>query len=71
MDTSKIIAELRAERARLDEAIISLERLSRATPPRRGRPPAWSRMTSLSAPRGENGQNGSTNSVAASPPRTD
>ena len=58
MDISKIIAELRAERARIDEAIVSLERLSLAGTPRRGRPPAWSRVTNLTAPQSRNGQNG-------------
>ena len=41
MDLSKIIAELRTERDRLDQAIVALERLSRKNNPRRGRPPAW------------------------------
>lgn len=41
MDVSKILAELRAERAQLEEAILSLERLARGRGKRRGRPPAW------------------------------
>ena len=36
-----MIAELQAERDRLDQAIVALERLTRANQPRRGRPPAW------------------------------
>jgi hypothetical protein len=68
MDILKTIAELREERARLDEAIISLEKLSLTRTPRRGRPPAWSRISSLSAPQGRNGQNGSLNGVAPSLP---
>jgi hypothetical protein len=41
MDVSKILAELKAERAQIEEAILSLERLARGRGPRRGRPPAW------------------------------
>lgn len=38
MDLSKVLEQLRAELAALDEAIASLEKL-RGDPPRRGRPP--------------------------------
>jgi hypothetical protein len=41
MDVSKILAELKAEREQIEEAILSLERLARGRGPRRGRPPAW------------------------------
>jgi hypothetical protein len=41
MDVSRILAELRAERAQLEEAILSLERLARGRGKRRGRPPSW------------------------------
>jgi len=41
MDVSKILAELKAEREQIEEAILSLERLARNRGPRRGRPPAW------------------------------
>ena len=41
MDVSKILAELRAEREQIEEAILSLERLARGRGHRRGRPPAW------------------------------
>jgi hypothetical protein len=41
MDISKMIAELRAEREGLNEAIAVLERLSLGQGKRRGRPPAW------------------------------
>jgi hypothetical protein len=41
MDLSKMIAELQAERHRIDEAIEALERLSAGKPRRRGRPPNW------------------------------
>ncbi len=41
MDVSKILTELREERAQIEEAILSLERLARGRGRRRGRPPAW------------------------------
>jgi hypothetical protein len=69
MDVLKTIAELREERARLDEAIISLEKLLPTRTPRRGRPPAWSTLTSLAEPHGRDGRNGSVNGVALSPPQ--
>ncbi|MGO8744483.1 MAG: hypothetical protein ACLQNE_00705 [Thermoguttaceae bacterium] len=40
-DMAHILEQLRAERAQIEEAIISLERLARSRGPRRGRPPAW------------------------------
>ena len=36
-----MIAELQAERHRIDEAIEALERLMAGKPRRRGRPPKW------------------------------
>jgi hypothetical protein len=68
MDVLKTIAELREERARLDEAITSLEKLA-LTRPRRGRPPAWSSVTSLTGPQSRNGHNGSMNGIALSTPQ--
>jgi hypothetical protein len=41
MDLTKIIADLRAERAQIEEAILALERLARGEGKRRGRPPKW------------------------------
>jgi len=41
MDVSKILAELKAEREQIEEAIVSLERLALGRGRRRGRPPAW------------------------------
>ena len=41
MDILKMLAELRAEREQIDEAIITIERLARGQGKRRGRPPAW------------------------------
>ena len=63
-----MIADLRAERSRLDEAIASLEKLSLTGAPRRGRPPLSSSVANVALPR--NGHNGSTRG-AALPPRLD
>src|SRR5437879_4291754 len=41
MDILKMLAELRAEREQVEEAIIVLERLARGRGKRRGRPPKW------------------------------
>ena len=41
MDLQRMIAELKAEKTRLDEAILALERLSTGKLRRRGRPPRW------------------------------
>jgi hypothetical protein len=41
MDVLKMLADLRQERAQIEEAIITLERLARGRGRRRGRPPAW------------------------------
>jgi hypothetical protein len=41
MDLRRMIAELKAEKTRLDEAILALERLSAGNLRRRGRPPQW------------------------------
>ena len=49
MDVSKILAELRDERAQIEEAILSLERLAQGRGKRRGRPPAW--MSEVTAKR--------------------
>jgi len=49
MNLPKMIAELQAERDRLDEAILALERLSVSNARRRGRPPRWSREESPAA----------------------
>jgi hypothetical protein len=41
MDVLKMLAELRHEREQIEEAILTLERLSQGRAKRRGRPPAW------------------------------
>src|SRR5580698_1641628 len=47
IDVLKLLAELREDRARIEEAIIVLERLAGGK--RRGRPPAW--VAAASAPK--------------------
>jgi hypothetical protein len=57
MDIHKMITELQAEKARLDEAIQALERLSAGKLRRRGRPPGWvAEQTKRSSNAGENRQ---------------
>ena len=41
MDINNMLAELRAERDRLSEAILAIERLAAGGQKRRGRPPKW------------------------------
>ena len=41
MDTLKMLAELRAERARIEDLILAAERYARGQGKRRGRPPKW------------------------------
>lgn len=41
MDLLKMLADLRHEREQIEEAIVTLERLSQGRGKRRGRPPAW------------------------------
>ena len=66
MDVSKILAELRDERAQIEEAILSLERLAQGRGKRRGRPPAWMSSSSEAAPAKRRGRPpGSKNKVAA------
>jgi hypothetical protein len=69
MDISKILARLREERRRVEEAIFGLERLVQGGPPRRGRPPAWSRLAAVTASQSRNGQNGSNDGPGLSPPQ--
>lgn len=45
MDVTKILAELKAEREQIEEAIVSLERLARGRGKKRGRPPSWMAST--------------------------
>ncbi len=41
MDIARILTELRQEREQIEEAILTLERLTAGRGKRRGRPPAW------------------------------
>jgi hypothetical protein len=50
MDIPKILAELIQERDQLNQAILSLERLTAGQGKRRGRPPAWLQNIKTAAP---------------------
>jgi len=52
MDVLKMLAEMRQERARIEEAIVVLERLALGQGKRRGRPPAWLAAAAAKNPRG-------------------
>jgi hypothetical protein len=41
MDINKMLADLRAEREHVEQAILVLERIGRGQGKRRGRPPKW------------------------------
>ena len=66
MDILKTLAEMRQERARIEEAIVVLERLVLGQEKRRGRPPAW--MAAASAPKPRGRPTGSTNKPKAKMP---
>lgn len=61
MDVAKILAELREERAQIEEAILSLERLARGRVKRRGRPPGWLAETTSPTPKRRGRPPGSKN----------
>jgi hypothetical protein len=61
MDVAKILAELKAEREQIEEAILSLERLARGRTRGRGRPPSW--MAEVEAPKRRGRPPGSKNKV--------
>lgn len=63
MDVSRILAELKAERTQIEEAILSLERLAMGRGKRRGRPPNW--MSDAAAPKRRGRPPGSKNKVQA------
>jgi hypothetical protein len=52
MDVLKMLAELRQERAQVEEAIVALERLALGHGKRRRRPPTWMTASSASKRRG-------------------
>jgi hypothetical protein len=62
MDVGKIVAELKAEREQIEEAIVSLERLARGRVRGPGRPPNWMADT---APKKRGRPAGSKNKVTA------
>ena len=41
MDILRMLSDLRSERAQIEEAIVTLERLAQGRGKRRGRPPSW------------------------------
>ncbi len=61
MDVSKILAELKAEREQIEEAILSLERLARGRGRGPGRPPNW--MADVTPPKRRGRPPGSKNKV--------
>ena len=62
MDVGKILAELKAEREQVQQAIVSLERLARGRVRGPGRPPNW---MADSMPKRRGRPPGSKNKVAA------
>jgi hypothetical protein len=52
MDVSKILAELKAEREQIEQAILSLEKLAHGRGNRRGRPPAFMSQALMPKKRG-------------------
>jgi hypothetical protein len=45
MDITKMLAELKAEREGVEQAILVLQRIASGRGKRRGRPPAWMKAT--------------------------
>jgi hypothetical protein len=64
VDVGKILAELKAEREQIEQAIVSLERLARGRMRGPGRPPNW--MGDIT-PKRRGRPPGSKNKVAPSP----
>jgi hypothetical protein len=59
MDVLKMLAELQEERRQIEEAIVTLERLTLGRGKRRGRPPAW--MATVTGPKRRGRPPGSKN----------
>ena len=68
MDVNRMLADLRREREQIEEAILSLERLSKGRGRRRGRPPAW--MSQMEQPKRRGRPPGSKNKNAAAAAKT-
>jgi hypothetical protein len=66
IDVAKILDDLKQEKAQLEQAIITLERLAVGRGPRRGRPPAW--LTESTSPRRRGRPPGSKNKMPAAQP---
>jgi hypothetical protein len=62
MDIKKMIAQMQEERALIDQAILTLERIARGGGKRRGRPPKW---LASAAPKGRGRPPGTKLSRAA------
>jgi hypothetical protein len=67
MDLNKMLAELRAERDQIEEAIIALGRLSLGAK-RRGRPPLWMSQIKSTEPKRRGRPPGSKNKPRADEP---
>jgi hypothetical protein len=67
MDVANILADLKAERQQIEEAILSLERLARGRGNRRGRPPAWM-SSEIPMPKRRGRPPGSKNKVVTQAP---
>lgn len=63
IDVAKILEELKHEKEQLEQAIMTLERLSQGRGPRRGRPPAWLSEGAAPAPKRRGRPPGSKNKV--------
>jgi hypothetical protein len=61
MDVLKMLEDLRQERARVQEAILVLERLASGSGARRGRPPGWMAAIKDSSPKRRGRPPGSKN----------
>jgi hypothetical protein len=68
MDVSKILAELKAEREQIEEAIRSLETLARGWKRGPGRPPNWLAAASDGVPKKRGRPPGSKNKTQPPPP---
>lgn len=66
MDVAKILAELKAEREQIEEAILSLERLARGRARGPGRPPGY--MSEGDAPKRRGRPPGSKNKAQTAAP---
>jgi hypothetical protein len=56
MDLLKMIAELRAEREGIEDALVVLERLANSQGKRRGRPPNWMLVQRVAPPPAPSGE---------------